>query len=86
MAVHAAATGCAACTTAPRRPTAPTGKVVVEVDAAPEVRVETVERDDARLGQAGPPVDRVAAQAWAAFERATVVSVPAGAVARRRPC
>ncbi len=57
------------------------GKVVVEVDAAPEVVVETVERDDARLGQVGPPVDRVAAQAWAAFERATVVSVPPGALA-----
>jgi Fe-S cluster assembly protein SufD len=60
---------------------ATTGKVVVEVDAAPEVLVETVERGDARLGQAGPPVDRVAAQAWASFERATLVAVPAGAVA-----
>jgi Fe-S cluster assembly protein SufD len=58
-----------------------TGKVVVEVDAAPEVTVESVERGDPRLGQAGPPVDRVAAQAWAAFERATLVRVPAGAVA-----
>ena len=57
------------------------GKVVVEVDAPPEVTVETVERGDPRLGPAGPPVDRVAAQAWAAFERATVVSVPSGVVA-----
>jgi len=52
------------------------GKVVVEVDAAPEVTVESVGRDDARIGRAGPPTDRVAAQAWSAFAQATVVSVP----------
>ncbi len=59
------------------------GKVIVEVDAAPELLVETVDRDDARLGLAGPPTDRVAAQAFAAFERATVLTVPATAVASR---
>ncbi|MFD1659817.1 Fe-S cluster assembly protein SufD [Streptomyces caeni] len=49
-------------------------KVVVE---APEgVIVETVGRDDARLGRAGTPVDRVAAQAYSAFEKASVVTVP----------
>ncbi|MFK0109744.1 Fe-S cluster assembly protein SufD [Streptomyces sp. NPDC091217] len=49
-------------------------KVVVE---APEgVTVDTVDRDDARLGRAGTPVDRVAAQAYSAFEKAGVVSVP----------
>ncbi|MFF7979336.1 Fe-S cluster assembly protein SufD [Streptomyces sp. NPDC007901] len=49
-------------------------KVVVE---APEgVTVETVDRDDARLGRAGIPVDRVAAQAYSAFEKAGVVTVP----------
>ncbi len=49
-------------------------KVVVE---APEgVTVETVGRDDARLGKAGTPVDRVAAQAYSAFEQASVVTVP----------
>ncbi|MFD8719756.1 Fe-S cluster assembly protein SufD [Streptomyces sp. NPDC059629] len=49
-------------------------KVVVE---APEgVTVVTVDRDDARLGRAGTPVDRVAAQAYSAFEKAGVVSVP----------
>jgi Fe-S cluster assembly protein SufD len=62
---------------------APEGKVVVEVDAAPEVSVQTVERGDPRLGTTGTPVDRVAAQAWHSFERATVVSVPAGVVASR---
>ncbi|MEV7386350.1 Fe-S cluster assembly protein SufD [Streptomyces sp. NPDC091215] len=49
-------------------------KVVVE---APEgVTVDTVDRDDPRLGRAGTPVDRVAAQAYSAFEKAGVVSVP----------
>jgi Fe-S cluster assembly protein SufD len=53
------------------------GKVVVEFDAADGVTVEFVDRGDARLGRAGQPGDRVAAQAWTSFERATVVSVPA---------
>ncbi len=39
------------------------------------VRVETVGRDDARLGDGGVPADRVAAQAWSSFERATIVTV-----------
>ena len=59
------------------------GKVVVDVDAAPEVTVETVGRDDPRLGTTGAPRDRVAAQAWAGFERATVVTVPAETTASR---
>ena len=57
--------------------------VAVEVDAAPEVVVETVARGDGRLGRAGEPADRVAARAWSSFEKATVVSVPAEAVASR---
>jgi len=61
----------------------PAGKVVVEVDPAPGVTVETVDRADPRLGRAGAPADRVAARAWAEFERATVVTVPAGAVVER---
>jgi Fe-S cluster assembly protein SufD len=52
------------------------GKVIVEADAAPEVDVQTVGRDDPRIGRAGPPTDRVAAQAWASFTQATVVRVP----------
>ncbi len=52
------------------------GKVLVEVDAAPEVIVETVGRDDARLGRAGVPGDRVAARAYSVFEKATVITVP----------
>ncbi|MEU0083740.1 Fe-S cluster assembly protein SufD [Streptomyces sp. NPDC006274] len=48
----------------------------VAIDAPDGVTVETVGRDDARVGRAGTPVDRVAAQAYSAFEQATVVSVP----------
>ncbi|MFD5162334.1 Fe-S cluster assembly protein SufD [Streptomyces hawaiiensis] len=48
----------------------------VEVQAPEGVTVEAVGRDDARLGKAGVPVDRVAAQAYSAFEKASVVTVP----------
>ncbi len=71
-------TGCAACTTAPRsRPAALQGR-----GRPPRtgVTVETVGRDDARLGRAGKPVDRVAAQAYSSFEKASVVTVPKDAV------
>ncbi|MEV6809047.1 Fe-S cluster assembly protein SufD [Streptomyces sp. NPDC017248] len=50
--------------------------VKVDVQAPEGVTVETVGRDDARLGKAGTPVDRVAAQAYSAFEQASVVTVP----------
>ncbi|HEY3437108.1 MAG TPA: Fe-S cluster assembly protein SufD [Actinotalea sp.] len=46
-----------------------------------EVRVEIVARGDARLGTAGRPGDRTAATAWASFREATVVTIPAQAVA-----
>ncbi|MGW3297312.1 Fe-S cluster assembly protein SufD [Streptomyces xiamenensis] len=58
------------------------GSVKAEV-IAPEgsgVTVETVSRDDARVGRAGTPVDRVAAQAFSTVEKATVITVPAEAV------
>ncbi|MBO0653171.1 Fe-S cluster assembly protein SufD [Streptomyces triculaminicus] len=54
--------------------------VRVEVTAPEGVTVETVGRDDARLGKAGKPVDRVAAQAFSSFEKASVVSIPKDAV------
>lgn len=38
--------------------------------------METVGRDDERLGKAGVPADRIAAQAFSAFTEATIVSVP----------
>ncbi|WAZ20930.1 Fe-S cluster assembly protein SufD [Streptomyces cinnabarinus] len=50
--------------------------VKVTVEAPEGVVVETVGRDDARLARAGTPVDRVAAQAYSAFEQASVVTVP----------
>jgi Fe-S cluster assembly protein SufD len=52
-----------------------TGTLTVDVVAPEGVTVETVGRDDPRLGGAGTPVDRVAAQAWTSFTKATVVSV-----------
>ncbi|MER7113714.1 Fe-S cluster assembly protein SufD [Saccharomonospora azurea] len=55
---------------------AATGEVKVDADVAAEVKVETVARDDARLGEAGVPSDRIAAQAYSSFESATVVTVP----------
>ncbi|MFF0228337.1 Fe-S cluster assembly protein SufD [Streptomyces sp. NPDC004629] len=50
--------------------------VRVDVEAPEGVTVEAVGRDDARVGRAGAPVDRVAAQAYSAFEKASVVTVP----------
>ncbi|MES5822785.1 Fe-S cluster assembly protein SufD [Streptomyces sp. RG80] len=48
----------------------------VDVEAPEGVTVETVDRGDARLGKAGTPVDRIAAQAYSAFEKAGVITVP----------
>ncbi|MGA9869621.1 MAG: Fe-S cluster assembly protein SufD [Rhodococcus sp. (in: high G+C Gram-positive bacteria)] len=47
----------------------------ITVSAAEGVTVETVGREDQRLGVAGVPADRVAAQAYSAFTSATVVTV-----------
>ena len=61
----------------------PAAKIIVEADAAPEVRVEETGRDDPRLGRAYVPTDRVSARAYSSFREATVVTVPKGAVASR---
>ena len=50
----------------------------MEVDAAPRVLAERTERDDPRVGAAFVPADRVSARAFASFDEATVVTVPAG--------
>ncbi|MEU9193600.1 Fe-S cluster assembly protein SufD [Streptomyces hundungensis] len=50
--------------------------ITVAVEAPEGVIVEAVGRDDARLGKAGTPVDRVAAQAYSSFDKASVVTVP----------
>ena len=55
---------------------AATGKSTVDADTAPEVTVESVPRDDSRLGEAGVPSDRIAAQAYSSFEQATIITVP----------
>ncbi|MEZ7005721.1 Fe-S cluster assembly protein SufD [Streptomyces sp. AD55] len=54
--------------------------VKVAVEAPEGVTVETVGRDDARLGRTGAPVDRVAAQAYSAFAEAGVITVAKEAV------
>jgi Fe-S cluster assembly protein SufD len=59
----------------------PDGKVLVEVSAAEGILVETVGRDDIRIGRAGAFTDRVAEAAFESFERATVVTVPRDLVA-----
>ncbi|KQY37749.1 MULTISPECIES: Fe-S cluster assembly protein SufD [Nocardia] len=51
------------------------GQAVVEVSEVAGVTVETVGRTDSRLGQAGTPADRVAAQAYSGFSEATVITV-----------
>ncbi|MGW4488798.1 Fe-S cluster assembly protein SufD [Amycolatopsis sp. NPDC004368] len=52
------------------------GEITLETDAAPELTIETVGREDGRLGEAGVPSDRIAAQAYSSFSKATVVTVP----------
>ena len=53
------------------------GKVGVEVDADPRIAVELAQHGDPRLGAAFVPADRVSARAFASFDEATVVTVPA---------
>jgi Fe-S cluster assembly protein SufD len=48
----------------------------VVVTGPEEVTVESVERDDKRIGTAGIPEDRVSANAWENFAGATVVTIP----------
>jgi Fe-S cluster assembly protein SufD len=56
------------------------GKVVAAAFAPEGVRVESVGRDDERVGKAYVPADRVSAQAYNSFEEALVVTVPKEAV------
>jgi Fe-S cluster assembly protein SufD len=50
------------------------GTAAIEVTTADGVTVETVGRDDARIGEGGVPADRVAAAAWSAIREATLVT------------
>jgi Fe-S cluster assembly protein SufD len=52
-----------------------TGSALIEAAEQVGVTVETVRRGDERLGQAGVPADRVAAQAFSSFNQATIVTV-----------
>jgi len=53
------------------------GKVTVGADAAPPVSAVHTQRGDRRLGAAFVPADRVSAQAFASFEEAMVITIPA---------
>jgi Fe-S cluster assembly protein SufD len=64
-------------------PPVPSAKVTVEVDPAPEVKISTAERAGGLLGRSFIPADRVSAQAYASFDEATVITVPAEADASR---
>ena len=55
----------------------PAGKVAVAADTAPGVIAVLAERDDPRHAIGFEPGDRVSARAFASFEEATVVTVPA---------
>ncbi|MCA5893441.1 Fe-S cluster assembly protein SufD [Isoptericola sp. NEAU-Y5] len=57
------------------------GGVLTTVVEAPEAKVEIVGKDDARLGTTGKPGDRTAVTAWNAAQEATVITLPAEAVA-----
>ncbi|KIZ18014.1 Fe-S cluster assembly protein SufD [Streptomyces natalensis] len=48
----------------------------IDISAPEGVTHELVDRADPRVGKAGKPVDRVAAQAYSTFEKASVVTVP----------
>jgi len=59
-----------------------TGAATIDVETSDDVRVDRVGRDDSRLGAAGAPADRVAAQAYSSFETATLIQVPNDTVVR----
>ncbi|MDN5916154.1 MAG: Fe-S cluster assembly protein SufD [Pseudonocardia sp.] len=60
------------------------GTATVTVTDVAGATVETVGREDSRIGEAGVPADRVAAAAWSAFKEATVVSLDGAATSDGR--
>jgi Fe-S cluster assembly protein SufD len=64
-------------------PPAPAATVTVEVDPAPEVKTFSAERSVVHAGRTFIPADRISARAYASFQEATVVTVPAQADASR---
>lgn len=57
-----------------------TGQVITQAYTPAGVSAEWVGRDDARVGRAYVPADRVSAQAYNGFEKALVITVPKEAV------
>lgn len=57
-----------------------TGQVLTQAYTPAGVTAEWVGREDARIGRAYVPADRVSAQAYNAFEKALVITVPQEAV------
>ncbi|MEU7000771.1 Fe-S cluster assembly protein SufD [Nonomuraea sp. NPDC046570] len=57
-----------------------TGQVLTQAHTPVGVTAEWVGREDARIGRAYVPADRVSAQAYNAFEKALVITVPQEAV------
>jgi Fe-S cluster assembly protein SufD len=55
----------------------PSGKVTVGADAVPPVTAMHAQRGDQRLGATFVPADRVSARAFASFEEAIVITIPA---------
>ncbi|HKA62876.1 MAG TPA: Fe-S cluster assembly protein SufD [Methylomirabilota bacterium] len=53
------------------------GKVTLGADAAPSVSAVHAQRGDQRLGAAFVPADRVSAQAFASFDEAMAITIPA---------
>ncbi|HWC83008.1 MAG TPA: Fe-S cluster assembly protein SufD [Pseudonocardiaceae bacterium] len=53
-----------------------TGTAPVEVNAPEQVRVDTVSRDDARIGVTGAPAEYVSRSAFESFTEATVLTMP----------
>jgi Fe-S cluster assembly protein SufD len=50
-----------------------------EVVGGEELSLDWVGRDDPRIGSAGIPEERAAANAWSSFEQALAITIPAGA-------
>jgi Fe-S cluster assembly protein SufD len=57
---------------------APSGKVSVDASPGPGVSAVRAQRGDRRLGGTFVPADRVSARAFASFEEAMVITIPAG--------
>ncbi|WP_127842197.1 Fe-S cluster assembly protein SufD [Actinomyces wuliandei] len=55
------------------------GSLSLEADLPQGTVLETVSRDDPRLGRVGAPVDRAGLTAWVGFSTATVLTLSAGA-------